>query len=108
MHSDDIQIGRLYNRREVVSILGTSGIALLTGSIFLPSQLAAVSGLPCVVRPQQTAGPYFVDGMLDRSDIRVDPADGEVKQGVALALTFLVTRISGSGCDPLPGAQVDV
>ena len=36
----------------------------------------------CVVRPEQTEGPYFVDEMLNRSDIRSDPSDGSVKEGV--------------------------
>ena len=29
--------------------------------------------------PQQTEGPYFVDGMPNRSDIRSDPSDGSVQ-----------------------------
>lgn len=69
---------------------------------------AATTALPsCVVRPEQTEGPYFVDERLDRSDIRSDPATGAVKAGAPLALTFLVSRI-GTMCEPLPGAMVDV
>jgi len=30
--------------------------------------------LPCVARPQQMEGPFFVDTGLNRSDIRSDPA----------------------------------
>jgi hypothetical protein len=30
--------------------------------------------------PQQTEGPYFVDGMPNRSDIRSDPSDGSVQR----------------------------
>jgi protocatechuate 3,4-dioxygenase beta subunit len=61
----------------------------------------------CVVRPEQTEGPYFVDVQLDRSDIRGDPSDGSVRPGAPLALTFLVSRI-GDTCASLPGALVDV
>lgn len=61
----------------------------------------------CVVRPEQTEGPYFVDEMLNRADIRSDPSDGTVSAGIPLALTFLVSRI-GDTCAALPGAQVDV
>lgn len=61
----------------------------------------------CVVRPEQTEGPYFVDEMLNRADIRSDPSSGAVSAGIPLALTFLISRI-GDTCAALPGAQVDV
>lgn len=35
----------------------------------------------CVVRPEMTEGPYYVDADLNRPDIRSDPATGEVKDG---------------------------
>lgn len=63
---------------------------------------------PCVVRPQQTEGPYFVDERLNRSDLRLDPSDGSVTRGVPLRLVFRVARIAGSSCTPLRGALVDV
>ncbi|MBD1929437.1 intradiol ring-cleavage dioxygenase [Trichocoleus sp. FACHB-90] len=62
----------------------------------------------CVVKPQQTEGPYFVDEKLNRSDIRSDPSNGAVKQGVPLRLVFRVSGIDGSACTPLRGATVDV
>jgi protocatechuate 3,4-dioxygenase beta subunit len=55
-----------------------------------------------------TEGPYFVDEKLDRSDIRSDPSSGAVKDGAPLALTFLVSRVTGSACAALSGATVDV
>jgi protocatechuate 3,4-dioxygenase beta subunit len=64
--------------------------------------------LSCVVRPEQTEGPYFVDERLNRSDIRLDPSDGSVKPGVPLRVAFHVSRISGTSCSPLIGAIVDV
>jgi protocatechuate 3,4-dioxygenase beta subunit len=76
-----------------------------------PAAAAPTTGtLPsCVVRPEMTEGPYFVDEMLDRSDIRPDPATGTVSEGVPLALTFLVSQVgAGATCAPLAGAQVDV
>lgn len=70
--------------------------------------LAAATPIPaCVVRPAQTEGPFFVDEMLNRSDIRANTADGLVKSGALLTLTFLVTKI-GNACEPLPGAIVDI
>jgi protocatechuate 3,4-dioxygenase beta subunit len=60
------------------------------------------------VRPALTEGPYFVDEMINRSDIRSDPSDGSIKEGTPLNLTLYVSQINGSGCTPLAGAQVDV
>lgn len=62
----------------------------------------------CVVRPEQTLGPYFVDEKLNRSDVRSDPSDGTVKEGLPLQLTFHVSQVSSSGCAPLSGATVDI
>nr|WP_246589927.1 intradiol ring-cleavage dioxygenase [Marinobacterium ramblicola] len=62
----------------------------------------------CVVRPQQTEGPYFRDERLDRSDIRSDPSDGAIKPGVPLRLEFHVSLIEDSACTPLDGAVVDL
>ena len=62
----------------------------------------------CVVRPELTEGPYFVDEMLNRSDIRADTSDGSISEGFPLELTFNVTQIGVNGCVPLPNAQVDI
>lgn len=73
-----------------------------------PAAVATTVPLPtCVVRPEQTEGPYFVDTQLNRSDIRSDPADGSVRAGALLSLAFRVARV-GDTCAPLPGAMVDV
>ena len=70
--------------------------------------LADTGTLPsCIVRPEQTEGPYFVDEMLNRSDIRSDPSSGEVKEGLPLQITMRVSQI-GDVCAPLAGAQVDI
>ncbi len=61
----------------------------------------------CIVRPALTEGPYFVDEKLNRSDIRPDPSDGSVRDGLPLELTFLVSQINGN-CAPLAGAIVDI
>jgi protocatechuate 3,4-dioxygenase beta subunit len=62
----------------------------------------------CLVRPEQTKGPYFVDEKLNRSDIRSDPSDGSVVDGVPLELIIRLARITARGCSPLEGAAVDV
>jgi protocatechuate 3,4-dioxygenase beta subunit len=92
----------LLSRRKVL-VLGAAGVA----SLALPA-LSQAKTL-CVVRPQQTEGPYFVDEELDRSDIRRDPATGQIKPGTPLALTFAVSTTSAKGlCKPFTGAHVDV
>jgi protocatechuate 3,4-dioxygenase beta subunit len=70
---------------------------------------AAEASLPaCVVSPEMTEGPYFVDEKLNRSDIRSNTSDGAVKEGVPLALTLRVAQVSGGSCAPLAGAVVDI
>ncbi|UJB72956.1 intradiol ring-cleavage dioxygenase (plasmid) [Acaryochloris sp. 'Moss Beach'] len=62
----------------------------------------------CIVRPQQTEGPYFVDERLNRSDIRSDPSIREEKEGVLLKLTFQVNQVSPDACLPIEGVIVDI
>jgi protocatechuate 3,4-dioxygenase beta subunit len=117
---DDAPIGRVLTRREAMALFGvTAGGALLAACV--PSVLSspgaatpspgtsATAILPsCVVRPELTEGPYFVDERLNRSDIRSDPTSGAVSAGVPLALAFVVSSVSGSSCEPLPNALVDL
>lgn len=108
MHNDDTPIGRVLTRREMLALLGGSGAALAGGmALFDPRRLAATPLPSCVVRPEQTEGPYFVDERLNRSDIRSDPATGAVSAGAPLALAFVVSRVNQGTCEPLAGAQVD-
>jgi protocatechuate 3,4-dioxygenase beta subunit len=113
-HGDDQQVGHVLSRREIVASLGAAGVALASGGV-LPGGRAGATGarrasrLPaCIVRPEQTEGPYFTDVRLNRSDIRSDPADGTVKEGVPLLVTFQVSRVDGASCAPLAGAMVDL
>jgi protocatechuate 3,4-dioxygenase beta subunit len=106
MENDDVQLGHALTRREVLGLLGAPGILMLSG---WPVSTASTQGLSgCVVRPQQTEGPYFVEESLNRSDIRSDPSDGSVRPGARLDLTFNVSRISGNACAPLAGTLVDI
>ncbi|MBX3013543.1 MAG: intradiol ring-cleavage dioxygenase [Caldilineaceae bacterium] len=75
-----------------------------------PTPTAALTPDPtgvCVVRPEMTVGPYFVDEQLLRSDIRTDPTTGVIKNGAELQLTLRVYAV-GSSCTPLAGAYVDI
>jgi len=51
--------------------------------------------------PQQIEGPYFVDGMPNRSDITSDTSNGSVEQGVPLRLVIHVYGINDGSCVPL-------
>lgn len=109
MTHDDRPAGPLLSRREVVTFLGATGVAwLMAGNLTPMRAVAGTLGPSCVVRPKQTEGPYFIDERLNRSDIRSDPADGQVKPGTPLALTLLISRLNAGDCQPLPGAQVDI
>jgi protocatechuate 3,4-dioxygenase beta subunit len=109
MRNEDRSMGRLLSRREVMAYLGATGaVWLASRSLFPRWAIAGTPGLACVVRPEQTEGPYFVDERLNRSDIRTDPTDGRVSPGTPLALTLLVSRLNAGDCQPLPDAQVDL
>lgn len=97
MH-DDRPRGTLLKRRDALALIG--GLGALAARV--PTARAAVAPPVCVVRPAQTEGPFFVDGALERVDIREDA------QGAPLRLAFDVSRIDGARCTPLAGARVDV
>src|SRR4030095_1819136 len=84
----------------------TSTLIPTVGSTQVPSGTS--TALDCVVRPELTIGPYFVDGQLNRSDIRSEPSDNSVNERVALTLNINVASISNNSCTPIEGAQVDV
>jgi len=135
MDNDDRPIGIVLSRRDALVALGAvSGAALLAGCApGQTPQAASVSPAPtqgqsaggaasateattgssttlptCVVRPAMTEGPYFVDEKLNRTDVRSDPSDGTVKDGLPLRLVFHVSRIDAAACVALAGATVDI
>ena len=130
MHDDDKPIGRLLSRREALMLFGTASAAaismlsMMRGAVdqaaaATPSGSATAgatgtliptpSAVPdCVVVPALTEGPYFVDEMLERQDIRADSSGEIVKAGMLLKLMFRVSDVTGGQCEPLAGAQVDV
>jgi protocatechuate 3,4-dioxygenase beta subunit len=116
LHDDDKPVGRVLSRREVLALLGGGSAALLIGGSLTRLTLAqtatptpAATEIPsCIVRPELTEGPYFVDGMLNRSDIRIDPTDDSVKEGLLLKLEYRVSDVTGGTCTLLENAQVDV
>ena len=138
LDDDDRLIGRILSRREVLALFGAGGVALTiaacapagsssasaaatassgtTAASATPASSAiaspdatAAGGVPsCVVAPELTEGPYYVDVNLERSDIRPNTGDGAVSEGAPLELGWLVSQVDGDGCLPLEGAIVDV
>jgi protocatechuate 3,4-dioxygenase beta subunit len=139
MDTDDVLVGRLLTRREVLVLMAGASVAVAIGcgddkpssttATSAPTKAAgttpaatraataaaantASSGTTapsCVVIPELTEGPYFVDEMLNRSDIRSDPSDNAVSAGDQLDIAINVSKIGGDGsCAALAGAQVDV
>lgn len=124
--NDDLPIGRVLSRREVMALFGMAGTSALLGGCVLPSggpggapgangpsateASAANANLPpsCVVRPALTEGPLFVEEELNRSDIRSDPSNGKVSEGVQFDLTFQISQAEQNACRPLSGVQVDI
>ena len=108
----------LLSRRETLRLIGAAGATAVVAwsgdpamRFLAPGKRGSVvsaQSLSCVVRPQLTEGPYFVDERLNRSDIRTDPTTNTEKAGSLLALTFNVSRVSGNTCSPLAGAYVDI
>lgn len=115
-------IASLFSRREVLRFLGgTIAVSLAgcfrrqatsvetTGVLTQPlNGAAAVAAPACIVKPQQTEGPYFVDHRLNRSDIRSNPSDGSLRPGIPLRLVFQVSQITDQACTLLKGAIVDI
>jgi protocatechuate 3,4-dioxygenase beta subunit len=128
LDDDDIPVGRVLSRREVLAVFGLGGVSVAALAACGPSALgsaeatptitattaaaataSALAALPaCVAVPELTEGPYYVDGALERSDIRTDSADGATSEGVPLTLNWIVSTVDGDGCLPLEGAVVDV
>ncbi|HEV8698378.1 MAG TPA: hypothetical protein VGQ89_11840 [Candidatus Limnocylindrales bacterium] len=135
LDDDDRPIGRILSRREVLALFGAGGAAAFlaactpggTTTSAVPTSAATsgasatalasasttaeavASALPtCVVAPELTEGPYYLDVDLERSDIRSNTADGSVVEGAPLTLDWLVSQADGSACIPMADVVVDV
>jgi len=82
---------------------GSGGAAGAGGSSAIDA-----GAISCVVKPQQTEGPYFVDERLNRSDIRSDPGTAAVSPGAQLRLVLGIYRVDGRACVPIENALIDL
>jgi protocatechuate 3,4-dioxygenase beta subunit len=121
MENDDIPVGQILTRRDALKLLGLGSTAFLAAcaapegtstlaptSISTSGSSATGTALDCVVRPELTLGPYFVDQQLNRSDIRSEPSDSSLREGIPLTLAINVLDVANSSCTPIEGAQVDI
>ena len=101
------------SRDRLLRLAGAAGVAIAgAGAVRDPfavfgTQRAEAAALACVLTPDKTEGPYFVDERLNRADIRVDPSNGSVQPGVPLRLTITVLDMDNA-CAPVAGAAVDI
>jgi len=99
---------RLSRRRTLLRLAGLAAVAgggagwrLATSDEAEAGPLAVSSGLvSCVLTPELTEGPYYVDGQRLRRDIT------EGKAGTPLRLRLTV--VNASSCKPVRNAAVDV
>src|SRR5262245_65896152 len=68
----------------------------------------AKASVNCSSPASQSQRPYWVDEMLNRSDVRSDPATGIVQAGVPLRLAINVSETTAGACAPVAGAYVDI
>jgi protocatechuate 3,4-dioxygenase beta subunit len=121
-HNDDAAIGGLLSRREALRLLagaGVSATALGCNGVFIASlnpdgsviafSINNAHNAPCVITPVLTPGPFFLDGLLFRPDLRLDTFTGILCPGVAVTIRFNVSQIGfGGACGVLPGALIQV
>jgi protocatechuate 3,4-dioxygenase beta subunit len=108
---------RPVTRRQALSMLGAGVAAVVAaactrslrtpGATSSPSSARGASStggsaptVDCVLSPEMTEGPYYIDGEAVRSDITED------RQGVPLRLDLTVA--DAATCRPLPKAAVEV
>lgn len=61
------------------------------------------------VTPTETQGPYWVDTLLNRSDIRTDSkGNAGTQAGLPLYLSVTVSKLANGVSSPVSGAQVDI
>jgi protocatechuate 3,4-dioxygenase beta subunit len=92
----------LYRRRDALRI----GAAAAVGMYSLGAARTVLAA--CAQSPSQTEGPYWVDEMLNRADVRTDPSTGVPQPGLPVRLLINVSEMTAGACAPLAGAYVDI
>lgn len=89
------------DRRTLLKALSLAPpLATVLGPLRAEAQEAGlISSDVCLVQPELTEGPYYVDPGLVRSDI------SEARPGLPMVLRL---QVVSADCRPLPGARVDI
>src|SRR5438067_5507739 len=82
------------------NVSGASG----SGTTGTTTTTSSSSSASCVLTPELTIGPYFVDENLNRSDLTSNTSDTNVTQGMPLSLQLTIVKFSSSGCNALQSA----
>jgi protocatechuate 3,4-dioxygenase beta subunit len=92
---------RALSRGALVKAAGGAGLAVAFGVRALDALGAdAETTATCVLQPEVTEGPYWIDQKLTRRDVR------EGKPGLPLVLA--VTVMNARTCKPIKGADVEI
>jgi protocatechuate 3,4-dioxygenase beta subunit len=67
-----------------------------------------LSSLACILSPDMTEGPFFVEEEMNRSDLVMGETEKSIVMATPLALTIGVYKVDGMTCTPLSGLQVDI
>lgn len=97
-------------RRQSIGAAGAAGVAYALSrgplALFSGSTAKAVAA-SCVLSPAMTEGPYFVDELLNRSNIKADSDGTNLQTGVPLELTINVVN-QDDNCSVGAGVIVDL
>jgi protocatechuate 3,4-dioxygenase beta subunit len=111
-----MSLQRHLTRRQAMRAAGAAGSLYLLLPAWLDelvgSATAQAAAKCATLTPELTQGPYWVNTMLRRADVRANTTSaktlhGVVQQGVPLKLTINVLD-AGNGCKPLNGVAVDI
>jgi protocatechuate 3,4-dioxygenase beta subunit len=92
---------RTLSRGALIKAAGGAGLAVAFGARALDALGAdAETTASCVLTPEVTEGPYWIDNKLTRRDIR------EGKPGLPLVLEL--TIVNANTCRPIKGADVEI
>jgi protocatechuate 3,4-dioxygenase beta subunit len=67
-----------------------------------------LSSLACILSPDMTEGPFFIEEKMNRSDLVMGETEESIVMATPLALTIGVYKVDGMTCTPLSGLQVDI
>ena len=91
------------SRRDILKAAGGTGLAVLFGNralAFMGDEAEAATVTTCLLTPEVTAGPYWVQENLTRRNVT------EGKPGLPLVIRFTV--LNAKTCKPIPKADVEI